>query len=136
MGIYSLIVVEDADEIKKLLPKVEIWIKRALTKAPEHTLHSVVSSVLTGNSLLWVCFLDSVPIGIVTTKILTYPASKTILVHLLGGQDIAGWIGEIEKIEKLGRYNGCSGIEIHGRPAWKKLLPTYNTERIILSKEL
>lgn len=136
MGIYSLIPVENKEQVKKLLPYIDDCIVKALSKAPEHTYKSVLRDILKGKSLLWVCLNNGSVVGVVTTKILIYPAKKTLLIHLLGGAEIEEWVGQIRKIEKVAKYNGCSSVEIHGRPAWKKLLPKYKTERIILSKEL
>ena len=133
---YTLRQVRYLDELTSSFDKLKPFFELALTHAPEYSLSDVVRDILSGSSCLWIAESEGEYVGIVTTCINTYPQKQTMLIHLLGGKDVREWVGTISNIEAVASEMGCSSVEIHGRPAWKKLLPDYNTERIILTKDL
>lgn len=133
---YTLRQVKYLDELTSSFEVLKPFFELALTKAPEYSLADVVRDVLSGASCLWVAESGGEFVGVVTTRINNYPQRKTMLIHLLGGKDIDRWVGTIGNIEAVASEMGCDDVAIHGRPAWKKLLPEYNTERIILTKDL
>ncbi len=124
------------DELTSSYSELQPFVIKALTQAPEYAEHDVVRDVLSGSSHMWVAREGRKKRGVVTTAINTYPQTKTCLIHLLGGEGIEHWVHLISEIEKWGKDSGCDSVEIHGRPAWKKLLPDYSTDRIILTKGL
>lgn len=112
------------------------YLNKALTKSPEHNIQSVLSSILSGSSQLWLAKNEEKVVGVVVTKVNQYPQKRVMLIHMLGGEDIEEWVSEISKIEEVATQSNCDSVEIFGRPAWKKLLPEYSVPRIVLTKEL
>lgn len=133
---YKLERVQYLDTITSNQEKILHYLTKALTKTPEETIESVLSSVLKGVSQLWLATTNNQVVGVVVTEALQHPAKRIMLIHMLGGEDIEEWVGEISRIEAYAKENECQAIEIIGRPAWKKLLPEYKAPRIVLTKEL
>ena len=133
---YTLDLITDMDVFRDDSKGIVNCIEKALIKTPEHSIGSVIASVIKGDTDLWVSRHDGEVVGIVTGKVVEYPVMKTYLIHMLGGKDIEKWIHHLDKLEAKGRELKCDSMEIQGRPAWKKMLPEYSVERIILSKRL
>lgn len=55
------------------------------------------------------------------TEIIDYPARRLVLVHLAAGE-LDAVINAFEDLEEFARIVGASGIEIHGRKGWAKVL--------------
>lgn len=127
--------VKDLDRLAILYDSIKDYIRLALNVTKKFTEEETLQDIIKGVSHLWVAH-DAAPIGIVTTKVKQYHDHRTMLIHLLGGVRIKDWIHLLPTIEESAVAFGCKDIEIQGRAGWKKLLPEYKSNRIILSKEL
>ncbi len=112
------------------------WLRKALEKVPENDLTCILQSVYEGNTMLWLTRREEEIIGVTTTQVLDHPNERHLLIELLGGKDIKEWVHLIADIEAWGKDLGCVKSEIHGRPAWKKLLPEYKSNIIIYNRVL
>src|ERR1700761_6995079 len=61
-----------------------------------------------------------------TTELRPYVGCAMLNVSLIGGSDIGAWLSTfIEQITIFAKHNGSKGIELLGRPGWKKTLKPY-----------
>ena len=134
---YNVKRVVSLDEIELHRHVIKKYLHKVLLKATEVTEESVMGSIFKGNSQLWLvkCNEEEV-VGIVVTNPVTYPTTKRLLIHLLGGAEIQKWVHNISTIEDWAKSKGLEGIEIRGRKGWLKLLPDYSCKTVLMIKEL
>ena len=61
--------------------------------------------------------------AIITTQKSIYPAKTMMTVILCGGKNMNKWAGEgIKTIMEHAKQNDCTGVEVMGRPGWRKYL--------------
>ncbi len=134
---YNVKRVVSLDEIELHRQVIKKYLHKVLLKATEVTEESVMESIFKGNSQLWLvkCNEEEV-VGIVVTNPVTYPTTKRLLIHLLGGTEIQKWVHNISTIEDWAKSKGLEGIEIRGRKGWLKLLPDYSCKTVLMIKEL
>jgi hypothetical protein len=133
---YSITPVRTLEQLTDNKSVIEHYLRKALTKAPEYSLRDILKSIYDGISVLWLIRDDGDIVGAFTVKVYEYPESKILMLHLLGGDKIEEWLHLMSEVEDYGRDLGCDLVEMHGRYAWKKLLPDYTSDRIILNKVL
>lgn len=133
---YTITPVRTLEQLTDNKSVIEHYLRKALTKAPEYSLGDVLKSIYDGLSVLWLIREGDEVVGVFTVKVYEYPESKILMLHLLGGDKIEEWLHLLSEVEDYGRDLGCDTVEMHGRYAWKKLLPDYTSERIILKKVL
>lgn len=88
------------------------------------------------NWQLWLASEEGVLIACCCTEIIKYPRRTYARVTLAGGHAMATWAHHMKDIEKWARIQGCDGIELGGRPGWKKIFPDWEQTNIFLEKEL
>ena len=134
---YNVKRVVSLDEIELHRQVIKKYLHKVLVKATEVTEESVMENIFKGNSQLWLvkCNEEKV-VGIVVTNPVTYPTTKRLLIHLLGGTEIQKWVHNISTIEDWAKSKGLEGIEIRGRKGWLKLLPDYSCKTVLMIKEL
>jgi len=134
---YNVKRVVSLDEIELHRQVIKKYLHKVLVKATEVTEESVMENIFKGNSQLWLvkCNEEEV-VGIVVTNPVTYPTTKRLLIHLLGGTEIQKWVHNISTIEDWAKSKGLEGIEIRGRKGWLKLLPDYSCKTVLMIKEL
>ena len=134
---YNVKRVVSLDEIELHRQVIKKYLHKVLVKATEVTEESVMENIFKGNSQLWLvkCNEEEV-VGIVVTNPVTYPTTKRLLIHLLGGTEIQKWVHNISTIEDWAKSKGLEGIEIRGRKGWLKLLPDYSCKTVLMVKEL
>jgi hypothetical protein len=134
---YSLKRVVSIEEIEVHRHVIKKYLDKVLLKATEVTEHSVMEGIFKGNSQLWLARdSEEEVVGIVVTYQVTYPTTKRLLIHLLGGTEIEKWVQTIASIEEWAESKGLEGIEIRGRKGWLKLLPDYSCKTVLMIKEL
>jgi hypothetical protein len=133
---YSIAPVKTLEQLTDNKSVIEHYLRKALTKASEYSLRDILKSIYDGISVLWLIRDGENIVGSFTVKVYEYPESKILMLHLLGGDKIEEWLHLLSEVEDYGRDLGCDLVEMHGRYAWKKLLPDYTSDRIILNKVL
>ena len=71
----------------------------------------------------------------VVTQIMQYPAKRCLRVWLAGG-DLDTIKRAAPALDDIARELGCSRIEIEGRKGWERALDGYDTQRLVLSKDV
>jgi len=134
---YNLKRVVSVEELALNQQVIKKYLDKVLLKATEVTEQSVMESIFKGDSQLWLARnTEDKVVGIVVTYQVTYPTTKRLLIHLLGGTEIKEWVQTISSIEEWAESKGLNGIEIRGRKGWLKLLPDYSCKTVLMIKEL
>ena len=104
--------------------KIRPLIKKATDYSNgRHTVDTTKYLCETGMMQLWLVFKDVKNIeAIITTQKVTYPAKTMLTVVLCGGKNMNKWAGEgIKTIMEHAKQNDCTGVEVMGRPGWRKI---------------
>lgn len=73
---------------------------------------------------------------LLVTERIDYPLKRVLHVFLVAGRLPRDWRILWRGIERWASSEGCTAIEIRGRPGWARRLPDYRATMIFLSKEL
>ena len=104
--------------------KIEPLIKKAVAySGGRHTVDTTKYLCKTGVMQLWIVFKTVKDIeAIIVTQKAIYPAKTYLTVVLCGGKNMAKWAGEgINTITDYAKNNNCHGVEVIGRPGWRKI---------------
>jgi len=74
--------------------------------------------------------------SVMVTQIVTYPQKKILRVISIAGSDFKRLYEFNDMVESFAIKTGCSGMELWGRKGWKKLLPDWESNYIVYSKDL
>jgi len=128
--------IQTLEELQEVYPEVYPYLEQALAVNNEYSLDSCISSILVGDSQLWVAGADEV-LGAVVTEVIQYPQCKKMVIHLCAGTGLNEWMQEgLGAIEELAEKSECTAVTIYGRAGWKKLLKDYESSCIVLEKRL
>ena len=120
-----------------------IWEEVAplLDKVQEHTEGEVESDdflepLTHGDMQLWIVTEDSILHSVMITQIIPYPQKKVLRVISLAGSEF-NKLNEFQAmLESFAIRTGCSSLELWGRKGWKKLLPDWESNYIVYTKDL
>jgi len=120
-----------------------IWERVAplLDEAQEHTEGEVESddfleSLTHGDMQLWIATEGNELHSIMITQIITYPQKKVLRIISLAGSDFKRLYQFNEMVESFAIKTGCTSLELWGRKGWKKLLPDWESNYIVYTKDL
>lgn len=89
----------------------------------EFSLNDVHRLLLDRALQLWLVYKNLEVVAVVTTEIIVYPRRKSVKILFAAGAEAAHWLHLIRDIViPWGKSQGCSAIEIEGRPGWEKLI--------------
>ena len=118
-------------EITSELKRCRDWIEAALEySGGTHDYMDVVDGVFSGRFQLW-----PAPRGCLVTEIVVYPKKKVLHVFLAGGE-LDQILDVEESLRQFGQMHGCDSMTLAGRPGWKKALPHWTQQHIVMSNEL
>ena len=114
----------------QMLPDVWQHVAPLLDKAvslnPELIkIQDVYEAALAGVYLVWVAVDEEKGefVGVITTRIISYPRCKAMAMDFLGGTRMKEWLHLAqEAVEEHAKRNGCSHLEAYGRRAWSRYL--------------
>ena len=89
-----------------------------------------------GDMQLWIATEDNNMHSAMVTQIVPYPQKKILRVILIAGSDFKRLYEFNDMIESFAIRTGCSAMELWGRKGWKKLLPDWESNYIVYTKEL
>ena len=89
-----------------------------------------------GDMQLWIATEDSNMHSAMVTQIVPYPQKQILRVILIAGSDFKRLYEFNDMIESFAIRTGCSGMELWGRKGWKKLLPDWESNYIVYTKDL
>lgn len=122
-------------DLDKLWPQVAPLIEKGLEYAGGcFGLEDVRQSLTLHRRQLWVDGLDVR--CVLVTEPIDYPLKRVLHVFLVAGRLPRDWRDLWRGIERWAAAQGCSDIEIRGRPGWIRRLPDYEVPMVFLRKEL
>ena len=89
-----------------------------------------------GHMQLWIATEDKQMHSAMITQIIVYPQKKVLRVISIAGSDFKRLYEFNDMVESFAIKTGCSGMELWGRRGWKKLLPDWESNYIVYSKDL
>ena len=89
-----------------------------------------------GDMQLWIATEDNNMHSAMVTQIVPYPQKQILRVILIAGSDFKRLYEFNDMIESFAIKTGCSAMELWGRKGWKKLLPDWESNYIVYTKEL
>lgn len=120
---------------KEVIPYLEGHIKTALSKCPEYLYEDVVKDIEEGEAYLFSVDDGEEAVGAILVREEHWPQKSYLLIHLVGGKQLEEWIYIVEEFEELAKQGGFDGVISYCRPGWKKLLPDWRSDRVILIKD-
>ena len=104
--------------------KIEPLVKKSVNySGGRHTVDTTKYLLEKGMMQLFIVFKSVKDIeAIIITQKAIYPAKTILTIVLCGGRNMSKWAGEaIETTMKYAKENGCTGVEVMGRPGWRKI---------------
>ena len=89
-----------------------------------------------GHMQLWIATEDKQMHSAMITQIIVYPQKKVLRVISIAGSDFKRLYEFNDMVQSFAIKTGCSGMELWGRRGWKKLLPDWESNYIVYSKDL
>jgi hypothetical protein len=89
-----------------------------------------------GDMQLWIATEDNNMHSAMVTQIVPYPQKQILRVILIAGSDFKRLYEFNDMIESFAIRTGCSAMELWGRKGWKKMLPDWESNYIVYTKEL
>ena len=89
-----------------------------------------------GDMQLWIATEDNNMHSAMITQIVTYPQKQILRVISIAGSDFKKLYEFNDMVESFAIRTGCSGMELWGRRGWKKLLPDWESNYIVYTKDL
>ncbi len=120
---YSGVHPKDLDLI---WPYVAPMLERALAYFDDRlSINDIYDGIETGSRQLFIIVRAGKLLAAVTTSILIYPRKKIFSIDFLAGKDMKAWFHGFFLLKNYAIGNGCSAIEIHGRPGWTRILKDF-----------
>lgn len=131
--IIELVPIAAIDEI---WPKVESLVEKTNDLVLND--QDVLNFLHTGQWRLWVAIDDGQVVAAMTVEFFFYPRDKVCRVVTMGGERMMEWLTSdtIKKFEDWAKEEGCSYIDVYGRRGWKKVLPGYEEDCVLLRKQI
>jgi hypothetical protein len=91
--------------------------------ADKMDLDDVLNDIRGGSLQLWMVVVNGVLMAAMTTRIVSYPKKKNLLINLIGGYEMDRWMpSALDALKEMAKINGLRGIEGYGRKGWEKIL--------------
>lgn len=89
-----------------------------------YDMRAVLDGLVRKVALLWVIYDDDLVVrAAFTASRRQYPRAAWLCVEFLGGEDMASWVGEVDRtLTAYARDSGLAGLELVGRKGWVKAL--------------
>ena len=127
----------DPDDVEYVWEKVEPILAR-VTPHSEGELETgdILDLVTEGSMQLWIVAENKEIIAALVTQIITYPQKRILRLVSLAGEDFNKFKHFLDIVESFAIQKGCTALELWGRKGWKKLLPEWNSEYIVYTKDI
>ena len=89
-----------------------------------------------GDMQLWIFTEESSLHSAMITQIIVYPQKKILRVISIAGSEFEKLRQFNDVVELFAIKTGCTGLELWGRKGWKKLLPDWESNYIVYTKDL
>lgn len=123
--------------LPQVWPHVAPLLDKAVSLSPELIkIQDVYEAALAGVYVVWVAVDEesSEFVGVITTRIISYPRCTALAMDFIGGTRMKEWLGMAqEAIEEHAKRNGCSHLEGYGRRAWSRFLEPHGWEQAYIT---
>ena len=102
----------------------------------EHEPDDLLEPLTHADMQLWIATEDQKMHSAMVTQIVPYPQKQVLRVISIAGSDFKKLYEFNDMVESFAIRAGCSGMELWGRKGWKKLLPDWESNYIVYSKDL
>ena len=96
----------------------------------------VEADVLASNAWLWLAIENTTVLATAVTKVTQENGGRLCTIVACAGRDWTKFGGLIAGLEAYARAEGCSAVEICGRPGWMRRLPHYRVTKIVMRKQI
>jgi hypothetical protein len=117
-------------------PRVSPMLKTAMQRGDLGTFEELEADVLNERALLWLAWNCVTIEGVAVSQIAGTERGKCCFIVACAGQNAWRWLHLLEKIEQYAKAEGCRATRIIGRKGWARMLPEYQSVRVVLEKEL
>lgn len=124
------------EHVAAVWPDVSALIESAYAEVDEFMPTGIPDALVEGRLLLWISVRNRAIDAALLTALLQRPsglACKLMVAAGVGGGEWAVWH---QRIESYARAEGCVKLFAEGRPGWGRVLPGYQTKRIVLEKRI
>jgi hypothetical protein len=127
-----------SEDIPGIWDKVVPLLEKAMKHSEgEHTMDTLLETLETQNSQLWIGHEDGEIVHAGITHILIYKTGKKAAeIFYLGGSRMKEWLEHINIIESWAKAEGCTSVRIIGRKGWEKVMKDYKPLYLTLTREL
>ena len=127
----------DPDDVEYVWEKVEPILARVIPHSEgELETDDILDLVTEGSMQLWIVAENKEIIAALVTQIITYPQKRILRLVSLAGEDFNKFKHFLDIVESFAIQKGCTALELWGRKGWKKLLPEWNSEYIVYTKDI
>jgi hypothetical protein len=113
--------------VMTLAPELEALLAPAVVRSRGRwTMEALMNDLANGNQQLWGAYTPEFALdGVMTTRVVTYPARRMLAMDFLGGKNFNDWVyGMLDIMYSFARDYQCDGIEGTARHGfWKWLEP-------------
>ena len=126
-------------QLRHVWPGVYRYLVYGRKYLEEHmSLEDVYASVYSGALQMWLGVYQNQIESVGLTQIMNYPLCRSLRFVWIGGSGFRHYRQYGDWIELWARRNGCSKIEVLGRPGWMKMLEGqgYEPKAVLLEKDI
>lgn len=127
------------EEVWRVWPGVAEWIDSAYKAADEIMPLDILDQLRSGHRQLWVAWGDEQRVlCAVLTRIVQLRSGRALQVTGCGGEQVERWSDLITTLESFAKDEGCTKIQVSGRPGWARLYRNsgYRATRVVIEREL
>ena len=104
------------DNLPSVIDDARIFIALSTERQSNISAEHIIQDLYDGMSLLWMVYVDGVPMASIVTCILHHPLRRNMKIEWMGGKDMHLWIGEaLATLTKIAKEAKIDAIETDGR---------------------
>lgn len=123
-----IVTIVPQEAIDFMWPQCEPHLSRAVERASEmFDVSDIYLGAKMGYYGLWVVMEGEQVIASYSTRMVSYPKRKALVIDFMGGDRLNEWLPQmVEVTGDFAKLNGCSNLEAYGRHGWKRPLAKLN----------
>lgn len=111
---------------RAIWPQIDEWVCSATDDTGNWwSPANVLDGIERGNLVTWVIADEDRLYGVVACEIETAPNHTIGVISLCAGDEMQQWLHLLPEIENWASENGCSEVQVRGRPGWVRRLKSY-----------
>jgi hypothetical protein len=121
----------DPNRVAEIWPHVAPLVKKAIDRGFSD-FSAIEANVFDGLHLVWLACDGEKIVGVAVTSLV----GDACEIIAAAGEDVRSWIHLIGPIEDYAQAEGRKRMRIIGRQGWKRLLPDYKQQAVVLERKL